>query len=165
MAGNAPNISEVRAAIDLYLHHAFGDAELPHAVAAVVQQLRDVDDPTFLALPAWERDGAQPSCRYCLRLGNRFYPHMKLVLERRPDGLGYVLRVDGHDQHVLATPVGAACEAFHEVVRHDAEIARAIEAAWEQHGLTTLRGFIASRAQTTHHIPPPPLPVAARTTT
>src|SRR5712671_3773297 len=102
MAGNAPNISEVRAAIDLYLEHAFGGAEPPHAVAAIVRELRQADEADFLALPAWERDCAQPSCRYSLRLGNRFYPHMKLVLERRPDGLGYVLRVDGHDQHVLA---------------------------------------------------------------
>ncbi|HSV14027.1 MAG TPA: hypothetical protein VLI90_07190 [Tepidisphaeraceae bacterium] len=155
MAGNAPNISEVRAAIDLYLGHAFaGDADLPHAVAAIVQQIRDADDAEVLSLPMWERDGAQPACRYCLRLGNRYYPHMKLVLERRPDGLGYVLRVDGHDQHVLATPVGAACEAFYEVVRHDAEIARDIEAAWEQHGLNTLRGFIASHAQTTQRFSP-----------
>src|SRR5947207_2768996 len=106
MAGNAPNISQLRTAIDIYLEHAYGDVEPPCAVKAIVRQLRQADDTEILALPAWERDRAQPCCRYCLRLGNRFYPHMKLVLERRPDGLGYVFRVDGHDQHVLARSTG-----------------------------------------------------------
>ena len=152
MAGNAPIISDVRSAIDIYLEHAYGAGDPPGAVKAAVRQLRQADDAEMLALPVWERDRAQPCCRYCLRLGNRFYPHMKLVLERRPDGLGYVFRVDGHDQHVMARSTGNDCEAFQEVIRHDAEIAAAIEAAWEQHGLTTTRGFVDSHAARMAHI-------------
>src|SRR5436305_7331467 len=71
MAGNAPIISDVRSAIDIYLEHAYGAGDPPGAVKAAVRQLRQADDAEMLALPVWERDRAQPCCRYCLRLGNR----------------------------------------------------------------------------------------------
>mgnify|MGYP000446834360 CR=1 FL=1 len=38
--------------------------------------------------------------RYALRLGNLSYPHMKLIIDRSPDGKGYLLRADTHDAHI-----------------------------------------------------------------
>jgi len=142
MAGNAPVISDVRLAIDLYLEQAYGPAPQPRAVADAVGRLRAVDETEVLRQPCWERDRAEPCWRYSLRLGNRFYPHMKMLLERRPDGLGYVFRVDTHDHHVARPLDGIEAHAFDDVLRADAEIADAIQAAWEQRGLPTVKTFL-----------------------
>ena len=137
-------------AIEVYVAHAYDGAIPPSAVRKRLDTLRSLPPEDFYANPAFERgegEAAATGNRLSLRLGNRFYPHMKLVLERRPDGLGYVFRVDGHDQHVLASSAGSACEAFQEVVQHDAVIAAAIEVAWAQQGLTTVRQFVDAHAE------------------
>lgn len=141
MAGNAPVISDVRLAIELFLRHAYAGARPPRAVAEVVEQLRIGNDLEFLSRPCWERDPSEPCSRYSLRLGNRAYPHMKMMLQRRPDGLGYVFRVDTHDHHVARAGLGREAQAFDGVLRADAKIADAIESAWEAAGLPTAKVF------------------------
>jgi hypothetical protein len=155
MVGNVPAGDDICRAVDLYLNHAYADAPLPRRVAGVLSQLRqpaDADAPHPLELPIWEHDANHPPVRYSLRLGNRVYPHMKLSLERRPDGLGYVFRVDGHDEVVRQSPAGRRCEEFREIVEADTAIAAAIEDAWDKAGLATIKSFLSSRATGDHRV-------------
>src|SRR5688500_9703159 len=46
---------------------------------------------------ALETDGE--GNRYALRLGCSIYPHMKLVVERAPDGKSHLFKADTHDRH------------------------------------------------------------------
>lgn len=147
MVGNFPSRADVFFAIDLYLIQAYGRSPLPAAVAALIRSLHSAGDWEFFSMSAWERDGSQPPGRLSLRLGNRRYPHMKLVLQRRPDGLGYIWRVDPHDRHVLVPTSAADCDAFGELMHADEQMALKIESTWESQGLPTVKTFMDSQAR------------------
>jgi hypothetical protein len=132
VTGKLPEPAETWRAIDLYLGLAH-DRNLPGAVAERLVRLRATPEEAFYACGAFERTGE----RLALRLGNRFYPHMKLVLEPSPDG-PCVFRVDTHDRHFLDL-VGAAEPALAELIDRNAAIARAIEDGWSAAGLRTTR--------------------------
>jgi hypothetical protein len=151
MSDNLPDRLKVLRAVELYLEHAYdSDVPPPRRVQGISDELRQAGEPEFFDLSIWECDCAHPPLHRCLRLGNRVYPHMKLTLERRPDGLGYVYRVDGHDQHVrqsLCSGGGNSIDALREfdhIIEEDAAIAAAIESAWERAGLPTLKRFLAA---------------------
>jgi hypothetical protein len=154
MSDNLPERFEVLRAVELYLKHAYeSDFPPPRRVQGICDELREAGELAFFDLSIWECDSAHPPLHRCLRLGNRVYPHMKLTLERRPDGLGYVYRVDGHDQHVRQSLCGngtnstsstGALLEFEQIVKEDAAIAAAIESAWERAGLPTLKRFLAT---------------------
>jgi hypothetical protein len=91
------------------------------------------------ASPRESRDGP---ARYALRLGNRHYPHMKLVIDRAPDGHAYLLRADTHDAHVQPRPGSREAAAFAELANANRSIAESIESAWEQLGLPTFKKFL-----------------------
>ncbi len=71
---------------------------------------------------------------------------MKLVIEQRPDRVGAVFRVDGHDQHVLESQYGVRCDEFHLVVGESKRIAAAIEIAWRESGLACGSGGVADQS-------------------
>jgi hypothetical protein len=127
-----PSPADVWRAVQLYLAAAY-EAEPPAPVAQRLALLRAAPDAAFWECGAFER----AERRYALRLGNRFYPHMKLVLEAAPGGRT-VFRADTHDRHfvdLLGPPDG---ELAGLMARNEA-IARAIEDAWEAQGLFTSR--------------------------
>src|SRR3954454_18737876 len=80
----------------------------PSAVRARLETLRSTPDPAFYDCPVLERGpagaGGEAPARSAWRLGNRAYPHMKLVIERSPDGRTYLLRADTHDTHITPKP-------------------------------------------------------------
>jgi hypothetical protein len=80
--------------------------------------------------------------RYLLRLGNRHYPHMKMVIDRAPDGQGFLFRADTHDNHVRPKPGSRDEKPFLELMEKNRQVAEAIEAAWEQEGLPTFKKFL-----------------------
>jgi hypothetical protein len=92
--------------------------------------------------PAIERDGADPAARFSIRLGNRSYPHMKLTVDRRPDGQGYLYRADTHDRHITVPPESQEYPAFVRLMKENQELAQAIENRWEQEGLPTFKGYL-----------------------
>jgi hypothetical protein len=84
--------TDVWKAIDIYLAVAYAAAP-PSAVRAKLDTLRSLSAPEdFFQSPVFERDNAAAPQKLSLRLGNRFYPHMKLTIERAPDKSGYLSR-------------------------------------------------------------------------
>lgn len=154
-----PDPQTVWRAIETYLRHAYpppsgaaggaAAAAAPTPPAAVrnrLETLRSLPDQSFYECPAFERAGGEPGDphpnRYSLRLGNRLYPHMKLVIDRAPDGRSYLLRADTHDAHCQPRPGSPEQAAFAQLSRHNREVAEAIETAWEAEHLPTFKQFL-----------------------
>ncbi|MDB4928201.1 MAG: hypothetical protein JWM10_685 [Myxococcaceae bacterium] len=133
-----PSAEAVGRAIDLYLARAY-DGPAPPRVAALVDAVRASPDGRVYDSAAFERDGED---RYALRLGNRAYPHMKLVVERIPRRDAWFFRADAHDQHVSIDPSDPDFPAFQALMAHNQATAAAIESAWEEAGLDTFRAFL-----------------------
>jgi hypothetical protein len=137
----------------------------PSAVRARLETLRSTPQDAFYDSPVFERQeaprppppgGNDPQAgpsrdpaardatpvRYALRLGNLSYPHMKLMIERSPDGQGYLLRADTHDAHIMPRPGSREQAAFAELVRLNRTVADAVEGRWEQLGLPTFKKFL-----------------------
>jgi hypothetical protein len=122
----------------------------PSAVRARLETLRSTPDETFYDSPVLERGPTAPKekdpkalpTKYSLRLGNRSYPHMKLVIDRAPDGQTYLLRADTHDAHIQPKPGSRDYAAFQELSRINHALAEQIETAWEAAGLPTFKKFL-----------------------
>jgi hypothetical protein len=140
---NKPGRDEVNKAINAYVAIAYGGLPLPKAVRQRVDALATaVDDDGLYDLAIFEVDKAQPVTRYAIRLGNRSYPHMKLVIESAPDGRSHLFRADTHDQHVRPQPGTRDAEAFTRLMGENQLIAEQIELAWEQAGLPTFKTYL-----------------------
>jgi hypothetical protein len=134
VAWERPAPAEVWRAIDVWLANAY-DGPPPRAVAERLDKLRAAADGAFYECEAFERAGEG----YALRLGNRAYPHMKLVVEASPTG-GALFRADTHDRHVLEL-LGPASPGLEALIARNEAVARAIEAAWTMVALPTLRDY------------------------
>ncbi|MEZ5989143.1 MAG: response regulator [Planctomycetota bacterium] len=75
--------------------------------------------------------------RYSLRLGNRNYPFMKLVLQEHLVPGEYYFCVDTHDQMEIK-PELPDYEAFVQVRRFNSKLKKDVEQGFEQDGLPTL---------------------------
>jgi len=133
-----PTPATVGHAIDEYLRFAY-EGPLPPPVAALVEAVRRAPPDGLYECSAFERDGES---RYALRLGNRYYPHMKLVIERLPSREAWFFRADTHDQHVTVEPSDPDYPAFQALTARNRTIAAAIESAWTHDGLDTFRAFL-----------------------
>lgn len=133
-----PTPDAVVHAIDGYLRYAY-DGAPPAPVAALVDEVRHAPPDGLYECPAFERDG---DARFALRLGNRYYPHMKLVIEHLASKDAWFFRADTHDQHVTVEPSDPDYPAFQALTARNRSIAAAIETAWTQEGLDTFRAFL-----------------------
>ena len=136
-----PNPDDVLRAIDAYLSVAYADATLPVPVKSQLAVLRSWKGPFFRA-PVIASDGGTPPKRYSIRLGNRHYPHMKLAIERSPDGQGYLFRPDTHDTHCCPPAGHPEHAAFRKMMEQNLELATKIEAALAQQGLPTFKTYL-----------------------
>ena len=142
MAWNRPGVQQVWAAIEVYLRGAYGGAAPPSAVRDRLASLRAAADPDFYDSPVFERDDARPPTRYCLRLGNKIYPHMKLLIERAPDGRAHLFRADTHDKHIRPSASSREGRAFAELMKMNQQFAEAIEGEWSRQGIATFKQFL-----------------------
>src|SRR4051812_34127677 len=94
-----PEPSVVWQAVETYLSRAYQGAAIPKAVRDRLDALKTSGDSLYSS-PAWELDNKSAPAKYMLRLGNKHYPHMKLSIDRRPDGPGFLFRADTHDRHI-----------------------------------------------------------------
>ena len=142
MPAPTPDPSQVMQAIDIYLRNAYGD-EPPVTVRSQLAVLKGWGGPFFRA-PVFVADtqGPNGTTRYSMRLGNRHYPHMKLVIDRAPDGRSYLLRADTHDAHCQPRPGSRESASFADLARQNRAVAEAIEARWEAVGLPTFKKFL-----------------------
>src|SRR5262245_45986907 len=128
----------VRSAIDIYLRIAYGpqprtrrcpdlasiDGQYAEACLSVFQKEQVVPIP------------GHPCVRYSLRLGNRNYPFMKLVLQEHLLAGEFFFAVDTHDQMDIK-PDFPDYDAWMAVRRFNREVKRQIEGEFAQSGLDT----------------------------
>ncbi|MCS7033142.1 MAG: hypothetical protein NZ561_04000 [Phycisphaerae bacterium] len=140
MKPNLPEPSQCLHAIQLYLSLAY-DSDPSTTVLSQVETLRSWPGGIYDS-PIFARIGHPIVQRYSIRLGNRFYPHMKFVLELAPGGQQYLFRADTHDRHVCPPPGSKEHVAFCELMKKNQAIAEKIEAAWAEAGLPTFKTFL-----------------------
>ena len=141
MSWQRPAPTEVWRAVEIYLASAYGGKPPPAAARQRLEQLRSAGDENFYDSPVLERDSPNEPKRYMLRLGNRFYPHMKLAIEGSPDRQ-YLFRADTHDRHCRPAPDSREYAAFCELMQANQQIAEEIESAWEKAGVRTFKQFL-----------------------
>ncbi|CAA9444100.1 MAG: hypothetical protein AVDCRST_MAG64-4396 [uncultured Phycisphaerae bacterium] len=152
MGWHKPEPPLVWRAIATYLAHAFdgspdaaahgAPARTPAAVRLRLESLRATAPADFFASPVFECDAAAHPTKFSLRLGNRTYPHMKLVVDRAPDGRGHLFRADTHDGHCRPAPGSRDYPAFCKLMDVNRDLAARIEAAWEAEGIPTFKSFL-----------------------
>jgi len=127
--------------VDAFLNVAYGGPP-PSAVRSRLETLRALDADSFYDSAVFERRGDGPDARIFLRLGNRYYPHMKLTIQRATDGQTFLFRADTHDRHICP-PEGAPEHAeFTDLMTKNQQIASAVEAAWAEQGLPTFKTWL-----------------------
>jgi hypothetical protein len=129
-------------AIRAYLAAAYDGAAAPALVDDRLASLRRAEGDAFYASEAWERGDD----RYALRLGNRFYPHMKMALLAVP-GARALFLADTHDRHFREL-VQTQDPRFAELMARNERIARAVEEAWAAAGLLTPRAYLQEQLAT-----------------
>jgi hypothetical protein len=149
-----PAIEEVFRAVEVYLQTAYAGTKPPTAVMQRLETLRNMPADGFYECPVFERDApGKPATRYAIRLGNKVYPHMKIVIEPAPHGGGHLFRADTHDRHIRPSPASREYKAFCELMEHNQSVAEAIESEWARMGLPTFKQFLradlANRARAT----------------
>jgi hypothetical protein len=131
MPCDLPQPGELWRAIDTYLEVAY-DGAPPRTVAERLSTLRAAGTALYDCDAIERLKGG-----YAIRLGNRFYPHMKLVVEASPGGRP-LFRVDTHDRHFLDLVATPSPELDQLMARNQA-ITQAIEDAWSACGVRTAR--------------------------
>ena len=137
-----PSLQLVWRAVDVYLSVAYEGGAAPGAVQARLQKLRPLESSAFYASDVLERDPSATPVRWRLRLGNTLYPHMKLVIEPRPDGAGYLFRADAHDRHCCPPPESREHGAFCQLMDANRDFAERIEHAWGEAGIATFKSYL-----------------------
>lgn len=138
-----PDPSLVWRAIDAYIKVAYGGPP-PSAVRSRLDTLRALADDadSFYDSPVFEKKGDTGESSIMLRLGNKFYPHMKLAIERRPDRHGCLFRADTHDAHCCPVTTSREYQAFRQLMELNQTVAQAIESEWEKEGVPTFKTFL-----------------------
>ncbi|MBK8096691.1 MAG: response regulator [Planctomycetes bacterium] len=134
-------------AITIYQNLAYGAAGKPRkSVEAADKSLEDL-------LAMFQKEQIEPipgypCVRYWLRLGNRNYPYMKLLLQEHLVVGEYYFAVDTHDQMDIR-PDLPDFDAFMAVRRFNRELKRSIETGFATAGIDTassLRRLVSERA-------------------
>lgn len=141
--------ADLRRAIVIYMELAYADREPPEAVRRRLDWPDDLDIDTLLAQPPFERvSKAESSPIHALRLGNRFYPHMKVQIQAWPCPAGFLLSVNTHDQILGLDPTAPDAAAFRQLQGENQRLKETIEQAWDAAELPTfsryLREYLAS---------------------
>ena len=134
-------VSDVWRAIDVYLANAYPGPP-PAAVRTRLEALQNLAAAEFYTHASFERDTPVESSKFSLRLGNRFYPHMKLTIERSPDGQSFLFRADTHDRHCRPAAGSRECAAFEQLMEANQQIAQAIETAWADQNVPTFKTYL-----------------------
>ncbi|MGC8624015.1 MAG: hypothetical protein ACP5I8_03720 [Phycisphaerae bacterium] len=136
-----PPVHIIKKAIEIYLPLAYPSGQIPEVVKSRMAPIMAAAD-TVAIEPAWfevgDKDGRTI---YRLRLGQVGYPHMKLSIEESPDGTGYLLLADAHDQHLMVSAHSPDAKYLAELQKNNATLVEKIHLAWTQAGLPTFRNY------------------------
>ena len=133
--------AEVWKAIEVYLGLAY-TGPLPSLIRTKLDALHAFQEEDFYTSPAFEHNTPTAPSKMSIRLGNRFYPHMKLTIECSPDQRGYLFRADTHDTHCCPAPGSRDYVPFCELMEKNQKLAQAIEIAWADQQLPTFKTFL-----------------------
>jgi hypothetical protein len=139
---NKPPPAEFWCAIDVYLRIAYGHGKISSGAQKRLETLRATDSNELYQSPVFERDDPAAPKRLALRLGNPSYPHMKMMVEAKPTGKGYLYRVDTHDRHCRPAPESREYQLFCQLTENNQKLADAIESAWAREHLPTFKEFL-----------------------
>ncbi|MFO0948401.1 MAG: hypothetical protein U1D30_21185 [Planctomycetota bacterium] len=78
---------------------------------------------------------------YSFRVGNAWYPHMKVTLQPYPSAPGFVFGVDTHD-HFKLPANSPEVEGVRALQAKNLELARQVEEAWAARRIPTQRGLL-----------------------
>ena len=135
-----PDPSVVNRAIQTYIKFAY-EGDPPAVVRSALATLRGWGGK-FYACPVFTKDGNTPPDKYSMRLGNRYYPHMKLTLQRATDGQTFLFRADTHDRHCLPPEGAPEHHAFCSLMEQNQQIATAVESAWADQNIPTFKTWL-----------------------
>lgn len=144
------SVDEVRKALQIYLDLAYGGSGKHRRMPDLSRAEAGGDLQALLAMFQKERVEDIPgySCvRYTLRLGNRNYPFMKLMLQEHLLAGEFFFAVDTHDDMDIK-PDFPDYEEWMAVRRFNQELKRKIETQFEAEGLDTsaaIRRLVGSR--------------------
>ena len=131
----------VQRAIDIYMNCAYVATEPPVTVRSMLATLRGYAGDFFKA-PTFVKDDPKTPRKYTLRLGNQYYPHMKLVYELGPDGSTFLFRADSHDAHCCPPAGTPEHDAFRALMTANQQVVSAIENGWAAAKLPTFKTFL-----------------------
>ncbi|MDD4890829.1 MAG: hypothetical protein PHU85_12985 [Phycisphaerae bacterium] len=144
-----PSSEQIRLALRLYVRAAY-PAGPPESIQPLMPPDSPFDPLEWLSADAVQcerRKTDDEAAAFTLRLGNRFYPHMKFRLVRAPTEDVFLFMVDSHDSMVMAHARPQDQPLVRELNRRNAEVARAITAAWTEAGLPTERSWLRRRIE------------------
>lgn len=102
-------------AIETYLKIAYPDTELPERIVKIVETVKNSEKIFPESVFENRAEGI-----YSLRLGNMFYPHMKLVV--KIEGHDVFFDVDTHDSPRRIPPTLPGYERFKRIIKFNAEV-------------------------------------------
>ena len=143
-----PSADQIRRAVRLYLEIAYPSADPPESVRKAIPPEEPFEPLDWLSSGAAEYDGQIQGGEvkaFALRLGNRFYPHMKLRLARPPNDDQFLFMVDAHDAMLQCHARASDLPAIEELKRRNAEIGQAIVSAWMAAGLPTEQTYLRKK--------------------
>ena len=140
MSVSKPDAALVQRAIDVYVRNAYPDGP-PVAVRSMLATERSwaghlTDAPVFI------KDDQKNTAKYSMRLGNAAYPHMKLVIERGPDGESWLFRADAHDAHCCPPAGSPEHEAFRQLMKSNQDVITRVEQGWAAEGVPTMKTYL-----------------------
>jgi CheY-like chemotaxis protein len=140
-------------AVEVYFRLAYGTEPRRKRPAAGEEETGDVFNQ-FVEETRCNADGKPGLQRYTLRLGNKAYPFMKLVLQEHVVAGEFFFGVDTHDQMDIR-PDFPDYEAWMRVRRFNLDLKRQIETALAAAGLPTM-ATVVETALAAHPTPAVP---------
>jgi hypothetical protein len=141
MSISHPDPAEVMRAVDVYIQTAYPSGP-PAVTRARLEVVKASDGPLLSCREFVAEPRGELGTRYTLRLGNPFYPHMKLAIEPSPAGDRYLYRADTHDRHICPKPDSPEYAAFTALMEKNQTMASAIETAWERADVPTFKAYL-----------------------
>lgn len=140
---------DLERAIAIYLELSYPDVPVPEAVRRRLSW-QETPGPVPLHEPMKfesSRSGPDNAPIYAIRLGNAFYPHMKLQVQPWPSPAGFLLSVNTHDQVAPPDPDSPEAEGFRTLQTANQLYKQRIETVWEEAGLPTFLGYLKDYIQ------------------